>query len=309
MTEGAKKKVAVIEFSDLRGNVSEFGKYLAEELITRLFITRKFEVIERRLLNKVLSEQKLSLSDLIDPDSIVDLGKILGVDAIVSGTITDLGKSLKVNARIISTETGSVFAVAATEIAKDETVRNLISQVSVVQKPKGKLTEKAEERHAEKTVEKFREGLTAEYFNLPLFTDNPGALPYEPSFKRIENTIDFDWRDEIPAPNISADYFGVRWTGMIYIPTTGTYIIHVWHDDGIRLFIDDKLIIERWHSGPAGWGTDEKNLFLKGDRWCSIKLELFEYNNLARVKLSWRPPGANKIEIISSSNFRTKELK
>ena len=140
MTEGAKKKVAVIEFSDLRGNVSEFGKYLAEELITRLFVTRKFEVIERRLLNKVLSEQKLSLSDLIDPDSIVDLGKILGVDAIVSGTITDLGKSLKVNARIISTETGSVFAVAAAEIKKDETVRNLMSQVGVVQKPKEKVT-------------------------------------------------------------------------------------------------------------------------------------------------------------------------
>jgi len=152
MTEGAKKKVAVIEFSDLESNVSKFGKYLAEELITRLFMTRKFEVIERRLLNKVLSEQKLSLSDLIDPDSIVDLGKILGVDAIVSGTITDLVTSLKVNARIISTETGSVFAVAATEIIKDETVRNLMSQVSVIQTPKVKELKQVEEKPIEKKV-------------------------------------------------------------------------------------------------------------------------------------------------------------
>lgn len=56
LTETRKSKIAVIEFSDLDGNVTEFGKYLSEELITRLFITRKFEVIERHLLNKVLSE-------------------------------------------------------------------------------------------------------------------------------------------------------------------------------------------------------------------------------------------------------------
>jgi len=147
-----KTKVAIIEFPDLRGNVSEFGQYISEELITRLFTTRKFEVIERRLLNKVLDEQKLSISDLIDPNSIKELGKLLGVDAIVTGTITDLGTNLKVNARIISTETGAVFAVAATEIVKDETVRKLISQSSAAQKLEEKESPKIEERPAEKKV-------------------------------------------------------------------------------------------------------------------------------------------------------------
>ncbi len=109
ITEDGKKKIAVIEFSDLEGNVTQFGKYLAEELITRLFRTKKFEVVERQLLNKIISEQKLSISGMIDENSAKELGRILGVDAIVSGTITDLGTSLKVNARIISTETGKVF--------------------------------------------------------------------------------------------------------------------------------------------------------------------------------------------------------
>ena len=145
ITEEGKKKIAVIEFSDLEGNVTQFGKYLAEELITRLFRTKKFEVVERQLLNKVLSEQKLGITGLIDDESAISIGKILGVDAIVSGSITDLGKSLKVNARIISTETGKVFGVAGTEIVKDETVEKLMGIISTVQKEEvQKQTEKKE---------------------------------------------------------------------------------------------------------------------------------------------------------------------
>ena len=143
MIAKGKTKVAVIEFSDLEGNILKFGKYLSEELITGLFRTQRFDVIERRLLNKVLDEQKLSLSDLIDPNSIRELGKILGVDAIVTGTITDLGTSLKVNARIISTETGLVFAVAASDIIKNKTVRNLlISQMAEQEDNKIKIEKK-----------------------------------------------------------------------------------------------------------------------------------------------------------------------
>lgn len=140
MAEGGEKKVAVTEFSDLEGQSTGFGKYLAEELITRLFRTGKFEVIERRLLDKVVSEQKLSLTGFIDPSSAKELGKILGVDAIVAGTIADLGTSLKINARIISTQTGSIFAVAATEITKDEIVKKLMGQVAEVQRKKEKVS-------------------------------------------------------------------------------------------------------------------------------------------------------------------------
>jgi len=133
--ESGKKKVAVLEFSDLDGRVTNFGMYLAEELITRLFKTKRFEVVERQLLNKVLTEQKLFTTGLIDPNSAKRLGRILGVDAIVSGTITDLGRYLKVNARIISTETGKVFAVAATRVIKDDTVKELMSRVSKTVRP------------------------------------------------------------------------------------------------------------------------------------------------------------------------------
>ncbi|MGC8596105.1 MAG: FlgO family outer membrane protein [Candidatus Kryptoniota bacterium] len=135
MKDYQKTTIAVVQFTDLDGNVTDFGKYLAEELITRLFQTKMFKVIERQLLNKVIAEQKLSLTGMIDPNSAKQLGKLLGVDAICSGTITDLAQSLRVNARLISTETGEIFAVASTEIFKDESVLKLMASGGVSASP------------------------------------------------------------------------------------------------------------------------------------------------------------------------------
>jgi TolB-like protein len=126
LTENQKRTIAVIEFVDLKGNITNFGRFLAEELITRLYQTKKFKVIERQLLNKVIAEQKLGLTDVIEQASAQRLGRLLGVDSIVSGTVTDLGKNLRVNARLINAETGEIFAVASTEIIKDESVMTLM---------------------------------------------------------------------------------------------------------------------------------------------------------------------------------------
>jgi TolB-like protein len=135
MTQNNKTTIAVIEFSDIEGSITVLGKYIAEELTTRLFITKKFEVVERELLYKVLKEYKLNLSGLVDASSAKELGKILGVTAIVTGTITDLGKSVKINSRLISTENGSLFAVAAVEVTKDETVKSLLEKIVSAQSP------------------------------------------------------------------------------------------------------------------------------------------------------------------------------
>jgi TolB-like protein len=122
------KTIAVVEFTDLKGEVSDLERFLSEELITGLYQTRKFKVIERQLLNKIIAEQKLSLTGPIDPASAKRLGKLLGVDAIVSGTVADLGDKLRINARLISAETGEVFAAASTTVFKDSSVTALIGK-------------------------------------------------------------------------------------------------------------------------------------------------------------------------------------
>jgi TolB-like protein len=126
LSEQKKTRIAVLEFLDLQGNKTNLGRFIAEELITRLYMTQKFFVIERQLLNKVLEEHKLTSTGLIDESSAKELGKILGVDAIASGTITDLTNSVKLNSRLFSTETGAIFSVASVDIPKDEDVKKLI---------------------------------------------------------------------------------------------------------------------------------------------------------------------------------------
>ncbi len=122
-----KPTIAVLEFSSFSGLVSDLGRLISEELITKLFSTGEFKVIERFLLNKAIAEHKLQVQGLVDPKSAKELGKILGVDAIVSGTIADLGETFRVHARLISTETGEVFAVAAAPILKDGAINALMT--------------------------------------------------------------------------------------------------------------------------------------------------------------------------------------
>jgi len=126
MESEQKKSVAVIEFSHLNGTISGFGRFLAEKLISKLFETQRFKVIERSLLNKVIEEYKLSQSGVTAPEMAEQLGKLLGVDAIISGTITDMGGGFDVNARIIDTRSGGLLAAASVVVAKDEMVRRLL---------------------------------------------------------------------------------------------------------------------------------------------------------------------------------------
>lgn len=132
MAASNKKKIAVVDFSDLDGNVAALGQFLAEELITQLFMISpgQFEVVERRQLLKLEKELLLSQTGFIEEKSIKKMGQVLGVDAIVTGSITDLGNTVKVNARLIGVESAKVFAVAATNIPKVGTVAELIAKAA-----------------------------------------------------------------------------------------------------------------------------------------------------------------------------------
>ncbi len=121
-------QIAVVQFQNLDGSVSEFGGFIAEEMITRLYQTGNFRVVEREMLNKVMAEHELATSGLVDESTAKELGKLLGVDAIATGTITNLGAEVRVNSRLIATETGSVFSAAAVTLPKDTRVEDLMAK-------------------------------------------------------------------------------------------------------------------------------------------------------------------------------------
>jgi Uncharacterized protein involved in formation of curli polymers len=122
-----KHKIAVIPFRELDGRTTIFGTYLAEELVTNLFMTGNLEIVERSLLDKLMAELKLNQTGAIDPDSAKKVGKIAGVEAIVTGSITDLQSYVGVNCRLIDTETGKIFGAAQTKVVKDADLQKVMS--------------------------------------------------------------------------------------------------------------------------------------------------------------------------------------
>ena len=121
MDSRQKRAIAILGFVDDSGRESALGRFLAEELTTRLFQVGRFEVIERRMLDRLRDELRLGLSGIVDPRSAKEVGRLLAVDAIVSGTHVDLGELVRVNARLIGTQEGRVFSAAAATLSCDRT--------------------------------------------------------------------------------------------------------------------------------------------------------------------------------------------
>jgi TolB-like protein len=130
--EFKETKIAVLDFQ-LQGQEfasKDMGKIVAEWLITGLVETGRFDVIERRLLEKILEEQKLGVTGAIDPDSAAQLGKILGVRTIVSGTLTSLEGITEINARLINVDTASIVAAETVRTSSTGRLNDLVSQIT-----------------------------------------------------------------------------------------------------------------------------------------------------------------------------------
>src|SRR3954453_12079630 len=99
-----KKRVAIMDFdyATVHGGVSsifgqdvDIGKGIADLMVTNLVKDGSYSVIERKALDKIMAEQNFSNSDRANPTSAAKLGKLLGVDAIITGSITQFGGETK----------------------------------------------------------------------------------------------------------------------------------------------------------------------------------------------------------------------
>ncbi len=182
-----RPSVAVADFTDLDGEVSPLGQFLAEELTTRIFMASagQFDVVERHQLQRELTEQSLSLSGRLAKDSLARIGEALGIGAIVTGSVADLGKEIKINARLISVESTKVFAVAAVRSPKDETIADLITQA-------GQVGEKPEpvSAHTGKNASKVPE--TVASFQSPFLKISESAIRLTEDYRRIKLTLTFE---------------------------------------------------------------------------------------------------------------------
>lgn len=108
--DSLKSKIAVLDF-DLCGDTfttDELGSMVAEWFVTSLVKDGRFEVVERALLQKILAEQQLGTTGVIDDSSASKIGKILGVKIVVTGSVLNLGKKMEINSRMINVEDGTI---------------------------------------------------------------------------------------------------------------------------------------------------------------------------------------------------------
>ena len=132
-------------------------------------------------------------------------------------------------------------------------------------------------------------GLRAEYF------DNANVKG-TPQFVRTDAKIDFDWSGQRPVDNIPQENFSVRWTGTLGpVPSTGKYRLVTHNDDGVRLYIDGKLIIDDWK--PEDSATQEAFVHFTAGSTHAIRLEYMQLTGGALCTLGWFPPTQNQDDL------------
>ncbi len=126
---------------------------------------------------------------------------------------------------------------------------------------------------------KKEEGLHGRYFNNSNFKGNPALT-------RIDKNIDFRWTLFPPDQNkLDRDWYSVEWEGKIIGPKNGKVNIGIEGNDGYRLFVNDKLIIDNWIEKSYGRLTVPYE-FQKGKEY-NIKIQFYTTDGNVRFKLIW----------------------
>jgi hypothetical protein len=112
-------------------------------------------------------------------------------------------------------------------------------------------------------------------------------LSGSPAFVRNDSGIDFDWGTGSPANNFPSDNFSVRWTRSAYF-NAGNYRFHATMDDGMRVYLDDSLLIDEWRNGSSREIT--RDIYV-GEGTHRLRVEYFEDGNWAIAKLWWERLG------------------
>jgi hypothetical protein len=104
-----------------------------------------------------------------------------------------------------------------------------------------------------------------------------------PILVRDDPAVNFDWGTGGPGSGLPSELFSVRWTTMPYF-NGGTYNFWVTVDDGVRLWVDNQLLIDQWRDQPATTYSASKAL---GAGYHSVKIEYYQNRDRALCRAGW----------------------
>jgi len=123
-------------------------------------------------------------------------------------------------------------------------------------------------------------------------------------FTRIDPAIEFDFATKAPHPSVGTNNLSVRWSGQVKANFSEAYTFHATSDDGVRLWIDDKLVIDSWIDRAPVEDNAVVNL-TAGMRY-NIKMEYFQGGGSAIVRLMWSSRSTPKQLIPAVNLFPTE---
>ncbi|WP_294280933.1 beta-glucosidase [uncultured Chryseobacterium sp.] len=122
-------------------------------------------------------------------------------------------------------------------------------------------------------------GLTGSYFE---DTDLSGS----PAFERLDQQLNFKWTLYSPNPEkLQPDQYSVRWKGQLEAPETGKYQVGLRGNDGFRMYLNGKLMIDQWEKLSYSTKTVEVD-FVKGQKY-DLTVEFREDRGEANIELVW----------------------
>ncbi len=122
-------------------------------------------------------------------------------------------------------------------------------------------------------------GLIATYFDNADFTGT--------SVTRADAALDFDWGMGSPIAGISPDSFSVRWQGQIEAVYSQTYTFSTSSDDGMRVWVDNLLVVDNWYDSAANSNRTSGLINLAAGKKYDISVEYFESRGNAAAQLKW----------------------
>jgi uncharacterized protein (DUF1800 family) len=127
-------------------------------------------------------------------------------------------------------------------------------------------------------------GLTAQYFTnaSSTYASTNNFRPQNLILTRDDPGIDFTWGPPM-TPNLSNGVFSVRWTGQVEPQYSERYFFETRTDDGVKLWVNDQLLIDRWSSA----GTFTGSIDLEADIRYNIRFEYCNRGGRANARLSW----------------------
>ncbi len=130
-------------------------------------------------------------------------------------------------------------------------------------------------------------GLTAQYFtnSSATYSSSANFNPANLVLTRTDPTIDFTWSNTSGLPIPSSGYYTVRWTGQIQPEYTETYYFDAFTDDGVKLWVNDQLVIDSWAARGAADAFGSIQL-LAGVRY-DVQMDYFNGGGGGGAHLSW----------------------